>query len=157
MPHPNHSIFLFFLSQVSAVPPDLFTLRTLTELDLRENPQFVEIPSQIGELVNLEILDLYGCGFKNIPASIGKLSKLRVLDLRNNALSSENLPPQIGRCQALEKLMLAQNVLTSIPLEITEMKLKVKKKKKERKLFFFCSYILVSKIFLRSSILLTMF
>jgi Leucine-rich repeat (LRR) protein len=112
------------VGKVSAVPPDLFTLKSLTELDLRENPQFVELPSQIGELVNLELLDLYGNGFKTIPATIGKLSKLRTLDLRNNAFSSENIPPQLGRCEALEKLLLSQNVLTSVPLEVTDLKLK---------------------------------
>lgn len=52
------------VGKVAAIPADLFTLRTLTELDLRENPQFVELPSQIGELVNLETLDLFGNGFR---------------------------------------------------------------------------------------------
>ncbi len=60
------------VGKVAAIPADLFTLRTLTELDLRENPQFVELPSQIGELVNLEVLDLYVNGFKarGVPACV---------------------------------------------------------------------------------------
>ncbi len=61
---------------------------------------------------------------KTIPATIGRLSKLRLLDLRSNALSSENIPPQLARCEALEKVLLSQNVLTTIPLELTDLKLK---------------------------------
>jgi Leucine-rich repeat (LRR) protein len=78
-----------------------------------------EVPPEIGQLTNLERLDLVGNVLTSLPAEIGQLTNLVSLDLRNNALSS--LPPAIGQLTALEQLRLTNNALTDLPLEIAQL------------------------------------
>ena len=54
--------------------------------------------------------------FQKLPSKIGKLSKLRVLDLENNQL--ESLPQEIGLLSELQELNLASNCLSTLPKAI---------------------------------------
>ena len=78
-----------------------------------------EIPSNIGNLINLERLDLdrnYLTG--EIPSSIGDLSNLNILFLWNNQLTGE-IPPSIGNLSNLHILVVGDNQLSGeIPNEI---------------------------------------
>ncbi|XP_076933432.1 putative disease resistance protein At5g05400 [Bidens hawaiensis] len=57
--------------------------------------------SFFGDLINLEILDLSHCGIKNLPSKIGKLKRLRLLDLTR---CDDRLCIDDGVIQNLDKL-----------------------------------------------------
>uniref|UniRef100_A0A8I7B961 AAA+ ATPase domain-containing protein n=3 Tax=Hordeum vulgare subsp. vulgare TaxID=112509 RepID=A0A8I7B961_HORVV len=60
-----------------------------------------ELPEQIGNLHNLEVLDLRGCVIMKLPRTIVQLKKLVCLFLHGN---STPLPDEIGNLQCLEEL-----------------------------------------------------
>ncbi len=65
-----------------------------------------EIPSELGRLSNLEVLELGGNDLSGeIPSGLGRLSNLEVLELDGNDLSGE-IPSELGRLSNLEVLVL---------------------------------------------------
>ncbi len=78
-----------------------------------------QIPSDIGNLINLEYLNLSANNLTgSIPSEIGNLISLNYLYLQNNDLSG-TIPTEIGNLTELIGLKLYSNQLTgSIPLEI---------------------------------------
>ena len=79
-----------------------------------------QIPDSIGNLKNLEKLNLNGNSITSIPDSIGNLKKLKHLDLGNNYLNS--LPDSIGNLESLEELILYYNHLETLPESIGQLK-----------------------------------
>ena len=77
------------------------------------------IPSELGSLSGLEILDLYGNRLSGgIPSELGSLFRVEILQLGNNQLSGE-IPPDLGGLSNLEILSLEYNQLDSeIPSEL---------------------------------------
>ncbi|APQ17814.1 leucine-rich repeat domain-containing protein [Maribacter hydrothermalis] len=78
-----------------------------------------EIPAEIGNLTELEWIDL---GRNNltgeIPAQFGNLLKLERLNLRTNQLTG-NVPSELGKLSNLEVLLLNSNNLTgALPIEL---------------------------------------
>jgi Leucine-rich repeat (LRR) protein len=51
------------------------------------------VPAEIGNLINLKILELHDNKLKSVPAEIGNLINLQQLFLRNNKF--ESLPAEI--------------------------------------------------------------
>jgi Leucine-rich repeat (LRR) protein len=74
------------------------------------------IPSEIGNLSNLQLLYLPYNNLTSLPPEIGDLLNLSGVYLDRNPIS--NLPPEIGNLQNLVELDLSQNQLTSLPSEI---------------------------------------
>ena len=79
-----------------------------------------KLPDEIGQLANLENLDLSGNQLRSLPQSFAKLTKLRGLKLRHNRLSS--VPQLIGRLANLRWLDLASNALTSLPESLGQLR-----------------------------------
>ncbi|XP_077217194.1 uncharacterized protein LOC143851602 isoform X2 [Tasmannia lanceolata] len=102
------------------LPRSIVNLSTeLRTLSLGQNQIVGSLPSQIGNLFNLQILSL---GFNyitgTIPNSIGNLTQLSKLWLDQNNLQG-SIPSTLGNCQNLLLLMLAQNNLNGpIPKEV---------------------------------------
>lgn len=113
----------------------------LTSLNL-SNREISEIPSEIGNLVNLEHLDLSYNELKglpielfnlsklktillirnkitNLPTSISNLRNLRLLDISYNSLTE--LPPDISRLENLESIDLGHNRIAKLPIQITKL------------------------------------
>jgi hypothetical protein len=102
------------------IPPEIGNLTNLEELDLSDNQLTGSIPPEIGNLTNLTFLDLGDNQLTgSIPPEIGNLTNLTYLSLFNNQQLTGSIPSEIGNLTNLEELYLSDNQLTgSIPSEI---------------------------------------
>jgi len=101
---------------------ELFRLDSLFYLDLAGNNLSGSIPSEIGDLHELEDIDLSGNQLSgSIPAEIGKLSRLESLVLSHNKLTG-SIPDELLNLRYLSGLYLDNNQITgSIPVEIDRL------------------------------------
>ncbi|KAF3454500.1 hypothetical protein FNV43_RR04948 [Rhamnella rubrinervis] len=87
-------------------------LMFFTSIDLSNNKFDGEIPSSIGDLRSLIVLNLSSNSFTGtIPSSLGNLRELESLDLSKNKLIG-GIPQQLENLTFLEYLNLSQNQLT---------------------------------------------
>jgi len=89
-----------------------------TELDLSRKA-ITQLPGQLGQLANLQMLHVSGNQLSTLPEQIGRLANLQTLDLSNNQLRT--LPEQIAQLVNLQRLHLADNQLTTLPTEIGQL------------------------------------
>ncbi|KAL8536126.1 hypothetical protein ACS0TY_011672 [Phlomoides rotata] len=92
--------------------PQLGQLSNLQYLELYSNNISGRVPSELGNLTNLVSLDLYLNGLSGpIPDTLGKLQKLRFLRLNNNTLGGD-IPESLTTIFTLQVLDLSNNQLT---------------------------------------------
>ena len=101
------------------IPPELGNLANLERLDLRGNTLTGEIPPELGNLANLRGLFLHGNDLTGeIPPELGNLANLGWLYLYSNDLTGE-IPPELGNLANLQELGLGGNDLTGeVPPEL---------------------------------------
>lgn len=105
------------LNEIRFLPTTISELKSLRYLDAHFN-KLHGIPSSIGKLTNLEVLNL-GSNFSNLtelPDTITDLVNLKDLDLGNNQIRI--LPESFGQLKSLTKLNLDQNPLVVPPMDI---------------------------------------
>ena len=95
--------------QLTEIPPEIFQLTNLRQLDLGYNKISV-IPDAIGNLTNLEYLNLGYNRISVIPDAIGYLTNLKTLILEWCEISV--IPDSISNLTNLEYLDLVKNPLT---------------------------------------------
>jgi Leucine-rich repeat (LRR) protein len=101
----------------------LLNIYELKRLDLSELG-LNELPKEIGQLKNLELLFAYDNRLKSLPKEIGQLKNLKELYLSYNQLT--DLPKEIGELKKLEYLNVSRNQLKTLPREIGNLnKLKI--------------------------------
>eukprot|EP00253_Pinus_taeda_P028406 PITA_28406 len=62
---------------MDALPPTLFSLKSLKELAFFYCKELKCLPASLGDLRNLKVLTIYGCReLKSLPASLGRLAQL---------------------------------------------------------------------------------
>ena len=113
---------------VTDVPLDLWhgvatdSGENVTGLTLRGNWLTGTIPNELGNLVNLDMLDLDHNQLAGaIPPELGNLSNLRSLYLNYNELTGA-IPSELGDLDSLKGLWLADNDLTgTIPPELGDL------------------------------------
>ncbi|XP_057466139.1 BRASSINOSTEROID INSENSITIVE 1-associated receptor kinase 1-like [Actinidia eriantha] len=89
-------------------------LSNLQYLELYSNNISGKVPPELGNLTNLVSLDLYLNKLDGpIPDTLGKLQKLRFLRLNNNTLSG-TIPMSLTTIQSLQVLDLSSNSLTGV-------------------------------------------
>ncbi|CAB9510053.1 Leucine Rich Repeat [Seminavis robusta] len=106
------------------LPEELFLLTTLRTLSLGYNQVEGSIPSQVGQLVELEGLFLNSMKSvgTTIPTEIGLLTKLKAIGLHDNHHSG-SIPSELWELSALDTLLALRNPMLkgSIPTEIGGM------------------------------------
>ena len=92
------------------------------DLQLRENKLSGAVPSSLGSLTNLEVLDLIGNSLTgSLSSSLGSLTNLEWLSLVDNQLTG-SIPPSLGSLTNLTGLRLSNNQLTgSIPPSLSSL------------------------------------
>jgi hypothetical protein len=101
--------------KIKAIPPEIGNLVNLQYLELTNN-QITSIPAEIGNLVKLTHINLGSNQITSIPSEIGNLVNLEGLELGRNQITS--IPAEIGRLVNLQYLEFTNNQITSIPAEI---------------------------------------
>jgi Leucine-rich repeat (LRR) protein len=89
------------------IPSYIFDQTYLEELNVSHNRLTGAIQSQIGQLVNLKVLNASDNQMTGVPAELGKLQNLEVLDLSDNKLTG--LPNELGSLKKLKILNLSGN------------------------------------------------
>ncbi|KAJ0681694.1 putative protein kinase RLK-Pelle-LRR-XI-1 family [Helianthus annuus] len=104
------------------IPSNLGDLHNLEELNLAQNSLTGPINENLGDCLKLRSLNLSNNIIEGIiPIGISKLEKLESLDLSHNNLTG-GIPPQLGGLTVVQLLNLSHNNLTgSIPLSFTAM------------------------------------
>ena len=83
----------------------------VVELNLHRNGLSGEIPPELGNLSNLEVLSLWTNRLSGeIPPELGNLSRLETLYLWDNRLGGD-IPPELGNLANLRNLSLSKNKL----------------------------------------------
>ncbi len=105
------------------IPSQIKNLIYLKEINFSGNNGLAgNIPATLGELTNMETLNLSNCQLSgNISTSLGNLSKLQTLNLSNNKFAG-NIPSELGNLNELVTLNISSNTLSgSIPASLNLM------------------------------------
>jgi hypothetical protein len=100
------------------LPPDMGQLPNLQRLDL-ENTAITVLSPDISQLSDLQVLDVSHTGLTALPPEIGQLTHLQGLYLGNTALTA--LPPELGQLVNLQGLYLGDTTITALPPEIVQL------------------------------------
>ena len=112
-------LYLSYNQLIGNIPADLGNLTNLQILWLGGNQLTSSIPAELGNLTNLRELSLYYNQLTgSIPAELGSLTNLRELSLYYNQLTG-NIPAELGNLTNLQELYLDGNQLSgSIPADL---------------------------------------
>ena len=104
--------------ELQKIPTIIGQLTNLQDLNLRGN-QISTIPAELGQLNQLQNLYLSYNKISTIPTEIGQLTKIQYLDLTNNEIIE--IPAEIGKLTQLKELTLYNNKISVIPAEIGKL------------------------------------
>jgi len=110
---------IFIRTKINKVPQNIFNLLNIRSLLLTSKYRINNVPKEIGQLTNLQLLDLSSNQFSALPKEIGQLTNLQLLDLSSNQFSA--LPKEIGQLTNLRSLDLSSNQLSALPKEIGQL------------------------------------
>lgn len=102
------------------IPESIFSLSKLQVLDLSGNKKIAELSPQIGNLVNLEELNLSSNMFSTLPSDFGNLKNLKKLNLGGDFLTS--FPEVLLNLPLLEELNLESQKISELPNNLTGLK-----------------------------------
>jgi len=102
----------------TVIPSTLGFLRALIILNLKNN-NIEAVPNSIGNLESLISLNLSGNHIKQLSNSIGNLHSLKELFIYNNKL--EKLPNTIGDMISLESILISENPMKKLPTSLLRL------------------------------------
>ncbi|XP_076947576.1 plant intracellular Ras-group-related LRR protein 9-like [Bidens hawaiensis] len=104
------------LNKIGNLPANIgYELVTLRKLLMPLN-KLRCLPTSIGEMTSLQILDVHFNELKGLPYSIGKLTKLVVLNVSSNFNDLTCLPDTIGNLTNLRELDICNNQIQELPV-----------------------------------------
>ena len=98
------------------LPSYVLSRTDLEELNISNNKLTGALPSEIGKLTKLKVLNASNNLMTGVPAEVGHLPNLEVLDLSNNQLTG--LPNELGQLTKLKVLNLSGNDYSVQDLDI---------------------------------------
>lgn len=104
--------------KLSKIPPEIFEMENLEELDLSRN-RIREVPPAIGQLRKLRVLKLSKNQIESLPDEMGQLRRLEILDISRNPLY--RLPESLGSCTALRQILAWDTNLTGLPATLNQL------------------------------------
>jgi hypothetical protein len=107
------------------LPNTILQARALLRLDLTNSSSLLQLPQELGNLVNIRWLTLHGCSsLQELPDSTTDLRLLKWLDLKDCS-SLKLLPNSLGKLQHLESVNLSNcRSLQALPDSITQCPLR---------------------------------
>ncbi|XP_074281408.1 uncharacterized protein LOC141606254 isoform X1 [Silene latifolia] len=108
-----HSLTNLNLSQtrIRSLPDSLFTLKSLQVLLMRDCEHLIILPSAIGKLTALEVLDLQGTELLNLPDTISELVFLKILKVSFYGSINHS------ECNNLPRNLIGEGTISNLPLE----------------------------------------
>lgn len=105
---------------VEEIPSEFSQCNKIKRLDLHKAFCLEKLPESIGELKELEYINVNLTPLKNIPESIGNLKNLKYLYAAATSIAA--VPESIGNCESLIILDLHSTKITMIPDSVTKLK-----------------------------------
>ena len=115
------TVFKNSLMCYNKLPSAFFRMTRLKHVQLDTEIKFDTLTEEIGQLIELEILEITKSNLKYLPKSIGKLTNLKKLTVAWGGGLTE-IPPEVGNLSKLEVLDLFRNKLTTLPHQISKLK-----------------------------------
>ena len=106
------------LNKLKVLPSEIGQLINLQEFDCSYN-ELTVLPSEIGQLINLQSFYCSNNELTVLPSEIGQLINLQTFDCYHNKLTV--LPPEIGQLINLQTFNCAHNQLTVLPSEMEQL------------------------------------
>ncbi|MDM8544702.1 leucine-rich repeat domain-containing protein [Desulfococcaceae bacterium HSG9] len=103
---------------MTGLPESLGQLTQLQSLNLSKN-QLTGLPESLGQLTQLQLLNLSENQLTELPESLGQLTQLQLLNLSENQLTE--LPESLGQLTQLQSLNLSGNKLTALPESLGQL------------------------------------
>lgn len=101
---------------LTKIDMSIFDKTDLEELNVSNNNLIDALPSQIGKLKKLRILNASNNQMTGVPAEVGQLTNLEILDLSNNQLTG--LPNELANLKNLKTLNLSGNQYSEQDLKV---------------------------------------
>ncbi|XP_022761536.1 disease resistance protein At4g27190-like [Durio zibethinus] len=150
-----------YQTRITALPSSICSLINLKGLFFNYCSQLVQLPSQIGDLQNLEILDIRHTGLYSLPIEIGQLANLKCLRVSftehvGNHNHVEEMKPMIpsnviARLSKLEELSIGVSHSSSRYQNATEIAHEISELEELTTLYFFFPEMESFKAFIQNS------
>jgi Leucine-rich repeat (LRR) protein len=93
----------FESNPIPALPSGIGALKNLKVLNLSGCKELQSLPAEIGNLTGLEELDLSGCSkLRSLPDEILNLKNLKVLDITGTRISASAFKKAVPACEVIE-------------------------------------------------------
>ena len=90
--------------ELTSLPPGLWYLTNLQELNVSQNPGLQALPDDLSKCATLRSINASSCSINDWPKCLSKLPLLKTLQLNDNPVILRVLPDEIRECHALENL-----------------------------------------------------